>query len=272
MAQTAMQDFARYLLAKRSVDDRALNRRVWGRLERELRKSPAGSLRIVDVGAGLGTGAQRIAEWRLVEPLSAVRYTGVEPRKELLEEARRRLRSLPFPAELAAATLEEFAARDENRCQFDLVVAQALLDILELSPSLEALVGLARPGGLVYLPITFDGETIFEPAHEDDAAILSGYHASMGAIGDSKTGRKLVHALQEHPVDVVEMASSDWIVFPTAGSYPSDEAFFLKFVVGMVERTLGERAKRWAAARREQIDDGQLLYIAHQIDCLARKR
>jgi hypothetical protein len=40
----------------------------------------------------------------------------------------------------------------------------------------------------------------------------------------------------------------------------------------MVERTLGERAKRWAAARREQIDDGQLLYIAHQIDCLARKR
>src|SRR3990170_8481489 len=69
MAQTAMKDFARYLLAKRSVDDRALNRRVWGRLERELRKSGAESLRIVDVGAGLGTGAERIAEWRLLEAL-----------------------------------------------------------------------------------------------------------------------------------------------------------------------------------------------------------
>ena len=209
MAQTAMQDFARYLLAKRSVDDRALNRRVWGRLERELRESKAELVRIVDVGAGLGSGAERIAEWRLVEPLSAVRYTGVEPRKELLGEGRLRMRSLPFPTELAAATLEELAARDENRGRFDLVVAHALLDILELVPGLEALVALARPGGLLYLPITFDGETVFEPSSSQDDAVLSAYHDTMEEKGSSRTGRRLFHALRSIAAEVLEIGSSD---------------------------------------------------------------
>jgi hypothetical protein len=178
------------------------------------------------MGAGLGTGAERIAEWRLVEPLSTVRYTGVEPRKELFEEARLRLRSLPFPTELAAATLEEFAARDENRGRFDLVVAHALLDILELSPSLEALVGLARPGGLLYLPITFDGETLFEPRSLQDDAVLSAYHHTMDDKGSSRTGRRLFHALRSIPAEVLEIGSSDWIVHPTRDGYPDDEAFF----------------------------------------------
>lgn len=279
MAQTAMQDFARYLLAKRSVDDRALNRRVWGRLEGELRKSPAGSLRIVDVGAGLGTGAQRIAEWRLVEPLSAVRYTGVEPRKELLDEARRRLRSLPFPAELAAATLEEFAARDENRCRFDLVVAHAVLDILELSPSLEALVGLTRPGGLLYLPITFDGETIFEPGSSLDDAVLSAYHDTMEETGSSRTsrtGRRVFHALRSFPVEVLEIGSSDWIVHPARAEYPEDEAFFLDFILKTIEGAVRGRVERasletWLSERRRQLESADLVYYAHQVDVLAQR-
>ena len=49
-------------------------------------------------------------------------------------------------------------------------------------------------------------------------------------------------------------------------------AFFLSFVVGLVEQTVGEAARSWAATRRQQIDDGQLVYIAHQVDCLATKR
>ncbi len=61
-----MNDFARYLAAKRSVDDRALNGRVWRRLENELKSTATESLRILDAGAGIGTGAERIAEWRLV--------------------------------------------------------------------------------------------------------------------------------------------------------------------------------------------------------------
>ena len=271
-----MQDFARYLLAKRSVDDRALNRRVWGRLERELRESRAESLRIVDVGAGLGTGGERISEWRLFEPLSAIRYTAVEPRKELLEEARLRLRSLPFATELAAATIEEFAARDENGGRFDLVVAHALLDILELSPALEALVGLARPGGLLYLPITFDGETIFEPGSSLDETVLSAYHDTMEKRGSSRTGRRVFHALRAFPVEVLEIGSSDWIVHPTRAGYAEDEAFFLEFILKTIEGAVRDRVERasletWLSVRRRQLESADLVYCAHQVDVLARR-
>ncbi len=269
-------DFARYLLAKRSVDDRALNRRVWGRLERELREAAAESLRIVDVGAGLGSGAERIARLRLVEPLSIVHYTGVEPREELVEQARLRLSSLPFPTVLAAATLEEFASRDENRGRFDLVVGHALLDILPLSPALEALVGLARPGGLLYFPVTFDGDTIFEPGSRSDDAVLSAYHDTMEQRGSSRTGRRLFHALRAFPAEVLEIGSSDWIVHPSRSGYPEDEAFFLEYLLTTIEGAVRHRVEpaslsAWLAERRRQLASADLTYCAHQVDLLARR-
>lgn len=276
MAQTAMQDFARYLLAKRSVDDRALNRRVWSRLERELRKSAGRSIEVADVGAGIATFALRIADWRPFEPVSALRYTAVEPRRELLEEARPRLRSLPFPAELAPATLQEFAASGRNRGRYDLVVAQALLDVLPLAPALELLAGLVRPGGILYLPITFDGETIFEPASRGDDAVLSAYHDTMEERGSSRTGRRLFHALRAIGMEVLEIGSSDWIVHPAGGKYPEDEAFFLEFILDTVEGALRDRMEReilqgWLSERRHQLASGDLLYCAHQLDALARR-
>jgi hypothetical protein len=271
-----MEDFARYLAAKRSVDDRALNGRVWRRLATELKRSAADPLLIVDAGAGIGTGAERISESRLVEPPSRVRYTGVEPRKELLQEASSRLRSLPFPAELAGTTLAAFADSALNRGRFDLVIAHALLDVVELAPALEALVGLARPGGLLYFPITFDGETLFEPEAREDQEILSAYHDTMQEKGSSRTGRKLFHRLRALGVEVLEMGSSDWIVHPTPGGYPGDEAFFLDFILSTVESAVRDRVEKetlagWVSERRRQVELAELLYGAHQLDVLARK-
>ncbi len=261
-----MNAFAHYLEAKRTVDDRALDRRVLETLRRRLENTAEPS--IADVGAGIGTGIERLLDWQVVTQPT---YTAIEHDSDLLATARARLEGR-INAEFIASTLTDFAADGENLARFDLVIAHALLDIVELTPALNNLVSLAHPGGLLYFPITFDGETIFEPVHADDATILSRYHASMGEIGDSKTGRKLFHALEEEPVDVLELASSDWIVFPINGSYPNDEAFFLRFVVEMVEQTVGESAGSWASTRRQQIEQGRLLYIAHQIDCLAQKR
>jgi SAM-dependent methyltransferase len=276
MAQTTMQDFARYLLAKRSVDDRALNRRVWDRLARELREPKAERVRIADVGAGLGTGAERIADWKLVEPLSTVRYTGVEPRGELLAEARLRLRALPFPADIAETTLYEFAERKAVRGGFDLVVAHALLDILELSPGLEALIALTKPGGLLYLPITFDGETLFEPGSSLDDEILSAYHDTMEERGSSRTGRRLYHALRSVGAEVLEIGSSDWIVHPMGDGYPADEGFFLEFLLQTIEGAVRGRVESadletWLSERRRQLASADLLFCAHQFDVLARR-
>jgi SAM-dependent methyltransferase len=267
-------DFARYLAAKRSVDDRALNGRVWRRLLNELASSAADPLRIVDAGAGIGTGAERIAEWRLAEPLSKLRYMGVEPREELLEEGSFRLRALPFPAELVSATLAAFAARDGNRGRFDVVVAHALLDVVDLGPALEALVGLSRPGGILYFPIVFDGETLFEPSLEADETILAAYHGTMREEG--RTGRKVFHRLRSLRTDVLEMGSSDWIVHPSGSGYPADEAFFLEFILTTIETAVRDRVAAstldaWVAKRRRQLEAAELLYGAHQLDVLARK-
>jgi SAM-dependent methyltransferase len=268
-----MNDFARYLLAKRTVDDRALDRRVWERLRREAREAGA-PLRIADIGAGIATFAERMAEWRILESLSDLRYTAVEPREELAAEARRRLEPLPFPWAVERATLEEFS-RDHG-ASVDLVVAHAFLDVVPLAPALAALVEIVRPGGLLYLPITFDGETVFEPSSPGDALVLSAYHQTMEANGSSRTGRKLFHALPEHGAEILEIGSSDWIVHPSGGRYPSDEEFFLEFLLHTIEGAVRARVSEtvldpWLAERRHQLAEAELFYCAHQLDVLARK-
>ena len=127
----------------------------------------------------------------------------------------------------------------------------------------------------LYFPITFDGETIFEPAHASDDEVLEQYHETIGSggSGGSKTGRRLFHALASHPVDVLEIGSSDWIVHATEGRYPAEEVFFLGHILKMIEGAVGgEVATDWASARRRELEKGRLLYIAHQVDYLVRKR
>src|SRR5260221_13279318 len=52
--------YARYLAAKTTVDDRALNRQVLAEL---CRLMPAGALRGLEGGAGLGTMVARLLDW-----------------------------------------------------------------------------------------------------------------------------------------------------------------------------------------------------------------
>ncbi len=156
------------------------------------------------------------------------------------------------------------------------MVAHALLDILELAPAIQALWALARPGGLLYFPITFDGETLFEPEAAQDEEVLAAYHDSMGESGSSRSGRKLFHQLRRHPVEVLEMGSSDWIVHPAGDGYPRDEAFFLEFILTTIEYAVRGRVEEptlrtWISERRRQLLSAELVYCAHQVDVLARR-
>src|SRR5260370_25192412 len=56
-------DYARYLAAKTTVDDRALNRHVLAEL---CRLMPAGAPQVLEVGAGLGTMVVRLMDWGAV--------------------------------------------------------------------------------------------------------------------------------------------------------------------------------------------------------------
>ena len=67
--------FTRYLAAKKTVDDRALNHRVWQSLSAALPPFPPGTpLRLLEIGAGIGTMLERMLAWDL---LSNAEYTGI---------------------------------------------------------------------------------------------------------------------------------------------------------------------------------------------------
>jgi hypothetical protein len=91
--------------------------------------------------------------------------------------------------------------------------------------------------------------------------------------GDSRTGRRLFAQLRGAGAQLHAAGSSDWVVFAGENGYPADEAFFLHFIIDTIGGALqGQpeldpaRFNRWIAARHAQIEQGELVYITHQLD------
>lgn len=290
MHEPSTYSYPRYLTAKASVDDRALNRRVWERFIREIaaRESP---IRILEVGGGVGATIQRI-----VDSLNAqggeptVHYTFVDQEPKNVDAARRRLSNGRREREGGEVSIE-FVTEDLFQfsagasATYDVVVAQAVLDLLPVTKTLRTLRPLLKDNGLWYLPIHFDGVTAFEPPidSELDAKIERLYHASMVPEGKDDidgphTGRRLLTRLREVGAKLLEAGSSDWVVHGTEAGYPQDEAYFLHHILHFVEQELSDHPAlnsadfaKWIRDRRQQIVRGELIYIAHQLDVLARQ-
>ncbi len=308
-------DFIRYLLAKQTVDDRALNKDVVNLLRQELSKHPAEKpLRIIEIGAGIGTMVARLVRWRLLPP--QVEYILVEPQATYLKYAQSWLSNWgiehgwksSFPSEnellmnnsaesvrcsFVCARLHDYAKNTPS--QADLVIAHAVLDLMPMPESLYQLLDLIHPGGLAWLTLNFDGVTIFQPEltlsdlqielpFPLDAYIENLYHKTMHSRpegGDSQTGRHLLHYLlqAQRNVEILATGASDWIVYPKNHTYPPEEAFFLDCILHFFEESLHEYPgleasllDAWLKKRRAQIKTGELIYIAHQLDVLFRRR
>lgn len=284
MSQPPIFSFPRYLAAKKSVDDRALNRLVWGRLADEIAARNA-SLDVLEIGAGIGTMAERVAEWGL--PAKG-RYTALDSEAENVAAARARLSrgKGDLRLSLEQADAFAFAARPDQQHRYDLLIAHAVLDLFDIPRALPRLLAMLKPAGLCYFTINFDGATIFEPVLDPalDAQIEALYHRSMDEritdgqpSGDSRSGRHLFHLLPAAGVEILAAGSSDWIVYANNGHYPQDEAYFLHCILHFVEVTLTGHPEleqkdfaRWMAERRRQIERGELVYIAHQMDFLGQ--
>jgi hypothetical protein len=303
--------FPRYLRAKRTVDDRALNRPVWENLQRRLialQPGPAGqpAPRILEIGGGTGAMFQRMVEWGA---LASGHYTLLDAAGENIEAARRELTGwalargygvcqneerLTFTTpggtlslNLIQADLFDFI-RDHQQPPYDVLVAHAFLDLIDIPTSLPLLRRLARPGSLFYLTINFDGLTAFEPVIDAalDDQIVALYHQTMDdrqaggrPSGSSRSGRHMFSWLPQAGFELLAAGSSDWAVFPQQGRYPDDEAYFLYFILHFFESSLqgqvGLSAAQlggWLARRREQVERGELVFLAHQFDFLAVMR
>lgn len=300
-------DFQRYLLAKRTVDDRAMNGRVWEAFTAWLGVRPDhGRAELLEIGAGVGTMFERLVARGV---LAWGAYTAVDADPGNTQRARERLGSwagargaivreagprrqriigegVDVQASFVTSEALQYARLHAGRQTWDALLAHAFLDLVNLSRALAALRPLIRPAGVMYATLNFDGDTIFQPDIDPalEQPILAAYHSTMDErrvdaqpSGEAHTGRHLFGELATAGFELLEAGASDWVVFPRCSAYPADEAFFLRFIVGTVVQAVTGHVdvqqgllEQWANVRMQQIDRGELIYIAHQMDFLAR--
>jgi SAM-dependent methyltransferase len=283
----------RYLQSKQPVDDRALNRHVLAALERFLRSRSA-TPRVLELGAGVGTMVSRLADWNV---LGRAEYTLVDREGESLAAARRHLESwgtvtqssvdaiavekagTRLDVEFVRSDLFEFLGAASRGERYDVVFANAVLDLTDLEPTLPRIWSALAPGAAYWFTINFDGETIFLPEHPLDARVASLYHGTMTAdsggtrAGHPETGRRLMLAIPRSGASILAAGSSDWVVFPIQRTYPGDEGYFLHHILETVHSALAGSPQldanafaEWQNTRHAQVDRGELVFIAHQLD------
>lgn len=287
--------FPHYLLSKQSVDDRALNKDVLDALRANLPRQP---FRIIEVGAGIGTMLRRLVRWDVVrqceyvlvdEMVENVGYASAWIEKWAgetglsVERSGNRIRFFDdahdIKIQLERADAFDFIQKHEEPA--DLLIAHAFLDLLPMPESLPKLLSLTK--GLAWLTINFDGVTTFEPTIDAmlDAQIERLYHESMDVRptgGDSQSGRHLFEHLRGTGAEILAAGASDWVVHAINGKYPENEAYFLHFILHFFEESLtghekldAGALKMWLDKRRTQIERGELVYIAHQLDFLVKR-
>ncbi len=287
--------FPHYLLSKQSVDDRALNRTVLDSLKSNL---PADPIRIIEVGAGIGTMLTRLLRWELVTKAD---YILVDEMTDNIQTAREWIPLWAVESGLSVERIEQDQLRafdqtrdirihfecadvfdfiQKNKEPADLLIAHAFLDLLPMPESMPRLLALTRH--LAWLTINFDGVTSLEPTIDAalDERIERLYHSTMDARatgGDSRAGRHLFGHLRKAGAEVLAAGASDWVVHSVNGKYPADEEYFLNYILHFFEESLTGHADldeaeftAWLKERRAQIERGELVYIAHQMDFLAR--
>lgn len=296
--------FLRYLRAKKSVDDRALNLRVLESLGMEMATMGDKVVRILEVGAGIGTMAMRLieqgvvgrAEYRVTDLDSDTLAAGRAYVSEWAKSKGLLMGSKENTLELQVNGIDirlVFEVQDAMGGQVnaneraDVLIANAVLDLLDLKPALEKLLAQVQQGGLCYFSINYDGMTLFEPEIDAglDADIRRLYDRTMDLrmtdgkpSGDSRTGRHMFEAIKQVGAEVLAAGSSDWVVYASGGKYLHDEAYFLHFILNTVYSALKDNPgmdvsalETWVETRHAQVERGELVYIAHQLDFLARK-
>ena len=287
--------FPHYLLSKQSVDDRALNRSVLDVLKNNL---PARPIQIIEVGAGIGTMLMRLLRWNVI---TYADYILVDEMAENMEMAREWIPRWAVESGLGVEKIEQDQLRvfdkirevrihfkcadvfdfiQKNKEPADLLIAHAFLDLLPMPESMPRLLALTKH--LAWLTVNFDGVTSLEPSIDAllDEEIERLYHLTMDRRvtgGDSRAGRHLFSHLLKAGAEILAAGASDWVVHPLNGKYKDEEEYFLHFILHFFEESLMGHLELdeavfsdWLKKRRVQIEHGELVYIAHQMDFLAK--
>ena len=293
-----------YLAAKKAIDDRALNRHVWDTLRQALPQATGRApVNIIEIGAGIGTMLARVVDWGLLT--GPATYVITDCAEDHLRDGRQYLStwaaqrghdlswqdhrcgrlctaSADVSLVVVVASAQTIADGSDTLGRFHLLIAHALLDLVDFPVLLPKLLMRLENNGLAYLTCNFDGDTLFLPEYPgvEEKEILRRYHASMEArvSGASTSGRRLLTFLQRPGVALLAAGSSDWLIHPRDGRYTIDEAFFLNALIATVKRELVDKngpplsgLSAWAGIRHRQVEAGELTFLARHLDLLARR-
>ncbi len=234
-----------WLALRADAAARARSVALLDRLQAALAEKGAAPL-IVDLGAGTGALFRAIrdrvppgARWRLIDKEAA-----------LLEEA---LAAHPASAaEAVAADLGGDLA--PLLAGADCVAATAFFDLCS-AQWIERFAAALPEGAVVYAALTYNGEEVWSPPHDADAAALEAFHAhqrqdfGLGgpALGPHAAGA-LVAALERAGFEV-SVRRTPWIL-----ETPRDAALMDALAAGTAEAasTFGADGAAWRAAPRDR--------------------
>lgn len=291
-----------YLAAKKSIDDCALNHYVLETLRQVLPQSTDNEpVKILELGAGIGTMLERLVDRGILT--GTLDYLATDMDLSQLMAARTYLSQwaekhghswswagydgrlstarADISLTLEHARAEELAEKSESLALFDLIIAHAVLDLVDLPTVLPPLLSRLTKSGLAYFTCNFDGETVFLPECAGEEDIIRRYHGSMEArlTGASHTGRRLLTLLQQPGLKILAAGSSDWVIHPRGNKYSQDETFFLHAIIETVEKELARKDRpladlanltNWARLRHQQVEHGQLSFLARHLDLLVQ--
>lgn len=157
--------------------------------------------------------------------------------------------------------------------RFDAVIAAAFLDLFDLKVMVPALMSCllreASSPRAYYFPINFDGTSHLSPALDGDGGFEDAFHSAMGCDEDggarARCGRRLLGLLE----GIQAVGAAAWVVRPDSDKfYVGNERYFLECILGFMEGAVGdtEDGRNWVATRTKMLEDGELTYLAHNLD------
>jgi SAM-dependent methyltransferase len=291
-------ELERYFEAKAFVDEKSLHEPT-----KSLFLAVAGRLKgkVLDLGCGSGKMLQRLLEWGI--PESTI-YVGVDSDPGVVEPFQHTFNAFLGQVQTNAKENRiEITARQGIRIvlhtqraedylseqeQFEVITSCSFFDLVNVYSVLPLVYEKLTGGGCGYFVCNFAGETYFEPviSSELDERVVRLYHDSMRRRnltlgipdGEYCSGRKLAPIWQRCGGEVISLGSSDWVLYPRHGEYPREERHLLQFILNLVTQALRgyselapEEIDFWIGERKRQLDDGQLIFVAHNLDFLGTK-
>jgi SAM-dependent methyltransferase len=293
-----VSELEEYFEAKAFVDEKSLHEPT-----KSLFLAVAGGMKgsVLDLGCGSGKMIQRLLKWGV--PGSTI-YVGVDSDPLVVEPFEHTFNSFFGQVETSAKDdrieisapggirilLYTMGAEAflRKRDQFEVITACSFFDLVSVCSVLPLAYEKLRKGGCVYFACNFDGETYFQPtiSSELDETVVRLYHDSMRRRnltlgipdGDYCSGRKLGPVWQRCGGEVVSLGPSDWVIRPRQGGYREEERHVLQSIVSFVAQALSgcselapEEIDCWVRERRRQLENGELIFFARNLDFLGTK-